>query len=503
MDVCCGIVVVGIVIYVIIQIGSMKAAENERQQEICRKMEEQKYKEREARNKRFDGEKTRFDERMSLLFKQRLYAFLSYEEECSQLDKIIEEMKKIQQNSEYSSTIKSCSELVKNLRELGKRVNRLPDTRMLNADDYGKIQKKYWDSVRNLSKERVDAIVKENEQSISRRVYSKIVTIDIETALRCVWFYATEKPYSAEKFKKAVYVFECLIEKPHVDIAIAELYAMKQLGGEDSVREKTQTILKERGSDEKGLALIASALRWLDVYQSENMVLQHMLNKGMQMNAKMQERLHSLANGGGKAPGVFDVSSKKNELYFDVSTLAWKDAEYSGFFENLAFMERTLAYSLAIRDENKDLSITQGINAPEIGDILGKLITVFLSEYGNSVVVNMKNCIAVSGSGEEKMQGILIESKECEQLGILVYVARIGRRFNIKFYTLFMPNGDSIAKQKQQALSMYNKLSPSVTLWENSIKDTTLMAIQQLLNITPQNPVEADSSTVNNENPIF
>ncbi len=50
---------------------------------------------------------------------------------------------------------------------------------------------------------------------------------------------------------------------------------------------------------------------------------------------------------------------------------------------------------------------------------------------------------------------------------------------------------------------MYNKLSPSVTLWESSIKDTTLMAIQQLLNITPQNPVEADSSTVNNENPIF
>ena len=115
-------------------------------------------------------------------------------------------MKKIQQNSEYSSTIKSCSELVQNLRELGKRVNGLPDTRMLNADDYGKIQKEYWDSVRNLSKERVDAIVKENEQSISRRVYSKVVTIDIETALRCVWFYATEKPYSAENFKKAVYV---------------------------------------------------------------------------------------------------------------------------------------------------------------------------------------------------------------------------------------------------------------------------------------------------------
>lgn len=133
MDVCCGIVVLGIVIYVIIQIGSMKAAENERQQEICRKMEEQKYKEREARSRQFDEEKKSFDEVMSLLFKQSLCGlWWSYEKECSQLDRIIEEMKKIQQNSEYSSTIKSCSELVQNLRELGKRVNGLPDTSTAN-----------------------------------------------------------------------------------------------------------------------------------------------------------------------------------------------------------------------------------------------------------------------------------------------------------------------------------------------------------------------------------
>ncbi len=499
MDTCCGIIVIGIVVFVIFQILNAKAeADQKRNQEI------------EDRRRRLDNTKDSFDNAIydfyTTSYKKGIYMYTekrSYSEVYSYLSNNIWKMKKLSENDEYSAVIKRCARLAEEFKEYGEKVNALPFTRMMDTSRYGEIQKEYWNSVRTLSKEKVNAIVKGNEQSISGKVCSRIFEIDIETALRCVWFYATEKPYSAENFKKAVDVFEGLTEKPHVDIAIAELYAMKQLGGEESIREKVRAILKDDNNTEKELTLIASALMWINAYQSENMVLHHMLDKGMQMSTKLQERLHSLTNGRGKAPGVFDVSSEKNELYFDVSTLAWKDAEYSGFFENLAFTEKTLAYSLAIRDENKDLMITQGINVPEIGDILGKLITVFLSEYGNSVVVNMKNCIAVSGGGEEKMQGILIESKECEQLGILVHVARIGRRFNIKFYTLFMPNGDTIAQQKQQALSMYNKLSPSVTLWESSIKDTTLMAIQQLLNITPQNPVEKGSSTVNNENPIF
>ena len=117
--------------------------------------------------------------------------------------------------------------------------------------------------------------------------------------------------------------------------------------------------------------------------------------------------------------------------------------------------------------------------------VLEKIQEVFADEYGNAVVSMCKDCIALSGSGEEKISGILSQSKECEQLGIFVHIARIGKKLNIKFYTLFMPVSGDLADQKQQALSMYKKLSPNVTMWEDSLKDTILIAIQQMLNNTP------------------
>ena len=95
------------------------------------------------------------------------------------------------------------------------------------------------------------------------------------------------------------------------------------------------------------------------------------------------------------------------------------------------------------------------------------------------------------------MEGILVSSNECKQMGIVIYIARIGRKLTIKFYTLFMPTAMDLATQKQEALSLYNKLSPSVTMWESSLKDTMLMALEQMLN---------DSSTesrMDSDKPVF
>ena len=69
-------------------------------------------------------------------------------------------------------------------------------------------------------------------------------------------------------------------------------------------------------------------------------------------------------------------------------------------------------------------------------------------------------------------------------MGILVHIAKIGKKLNIKFYTLFMPDVNQLMEQKQQALSLYKKLSPSISMWESSLKDTILMVVQQLLNTT-------------------
>ena len=453
----------------------------------------------------FNSQKKRFDGTLANFFNPNYSSYQStyidLRNFVSELESTNRELRNKSKNEDYSSTISSCSRLADDFNAFGQRVKRLPYTRMMDASNYGQIQKSYWDSVRSMDKKTADTIIANCERSISGRNYSQVFATDVEAILRCVWFYATDKPYSAESFKKAVDVFGRFAERAHVDVTIAELYAMKQMGGEDVLRDRIRNMLRADHTAEE-LTLIASALMWMNAYQAENMILQHMLSQGMQMSAKTQERLHSLTNGGGKAPDGFDVVSGGSAMYFDVSALAWKDDEYTGLFENLAFQEKTLSYSLAVRDEDKDLFITSGINVPGMPEILSKLNSVFAEEYGNVVTAAMKKCIALSGSGEENMEGILAESNECRQMGILVHVARIGKKLNIKFYTLFMPGGTKLADQKQQVLSLYKKLSPSVAMWESSIKDTVLMAIQQLLNTEPQT-ASGGTAPSNEDGPIF
>lgn len=499
MEACCTIVVLGIVIFVAIMIGSSVSEANKKKQEKIQSL----------RNK-FNGLKDSFYNTVGGFFNSEFGSYAGTKSSLSgyisQMESTNRELKMESKSDDYSSTISECTRLASQFEDFSKKVLQQPctrGTRMMDPSNYGKINKEYFNTVRGMSKSTVDAIIAECEKNMSSRNYAQLFGINVETLLCCVWFYATEKPYSAEAFKRAVTVFQRVVERRNIDVDIAELYAMKQMGGEDVLRDPIRNRLKNSGNSVEELTLIASALMWINAYQVENMILQHMLSKGMQMTAKTQERLHSLTNGGGKAPSGFDVSSSANSMYFDVSSLAWKDDEYTGLFENLAFQEKTLSYSLAVRDEDKDLFITSGINVPGMPAILSKLNSVFADEYGNAVTATMKKSIALSGSGEENMEGILVESNECKQMGILIHVARIGKKLNIKFYTLFMPSGTRLADQKQQVLSLYKKLSPSVAMWESSMKDTTLMAIQQLLNAAQQGTMGSGADPISGDEPIF
>ena len=491
----CALVVLGIACYAVFTI---REAADKRNQEHCSQVE--------AVKNEFNGQKNTFDRTLAYFFN---CTHSSYQNTYSSLKNLVSDMaatnrklKNLSPNDDYSGTISSCLKLADEFSIFSQRVNRLPYTCMMDSTNYGRIQKDYLDAVRSMNKIMADTIIANCERNMSSHNYPQIFAIDIEEILRCVWFYATDKPYSAESFKKAVNVFDRLAEEPHVDVTIAELYAMKQMGGEDVLRDRIRNMLKSTHIAEE-LTLIASALMWINAYQAENMILQHMLTAGMQMSTKTQERLHSLTNGGGKAPSGFNVASNNSEMYFDVSALAWKDDEYTGLFENLAFQEKTLSYSLAVRDEDKDLFITNSISVPGTAEILTNLSSAFVEEFGPTVTAELKKCIALSGSGEENIEGILVESNECKQMGILVHVARIGKKLNIKFYTLFMPSGTSLADQKQQVLSLYKKLSPSVAMWESSMKDTVLMAIQQLLNAEPQTIFNGGNATDNSDGPIF
>lgn len=403
---------------------------------------------------------------------------------------------------EHSDTIQKCSELAEAFLAYSKKFEQLPTTCMMDPAHYGSIQKSYWDSVRSMDKSTVDTTIEAYHRAISSLNYSKIFEIDIQNVLRCIWFYATEKPYSTADFNKAVGIFEHLKDRDCADVMLAEMYAKKQIAGENALRDSIHGVISKNSNTEV-LTLLASAMMWLKAYQAETIILQYMLSEGMQMSAKMLERLHSLTNGGGKAPAGFDVPTNDSAIYFDVSSLAWRDDEYAGLFENLEFQEKSLSYSLAVRDENKELFLTNGIQVPDATAILHQLNTAFAEEYGTAVTAEAKKCIALSGSGEENLDGFLVKSDECSQLGVLVHIARIGKKLNIKFYTLFIPTGANIASQKQQVLSLYKKLSPTVAMWESGMKDTVLMAIQQLLNTAAQTSFVGTAPEQSQNEPIF
>lgn len=379
-------------------------------------------------------------------------------------------------------------------------IKALPMSLMMDANNYGNINKEYWDKIRSLNKDSVEEYIEMCSTILNDYNYEKVYTLDANRVMECMWFLATDKPYSAEAFHNAMRVYRCVMKSSQIDAEIAEMYAMRQVGGEDVLRDRVRMILDKCTYIPEQLTIIASSLMWMNAYRSENTILEYMLSKGMPMSEKAQERLHALANGGGKAPSSYDVNENKDEntLYFDVSSLAWREDEYLGMFDNLAFQEKKLAYALAIRDDDKNLVIPQGVSFENAEEICRKLNLLFTEEYGEMAGVKTKMGVALSGSGEERIEGYLAMTDECSQLGVFTHVARIGKKMNIKFYTLYMPSEEEISLQKQKVLSMYKKMSPSVSMWESSLKDTFLLGIQQMLNQTTQTTESMNTITENN-----
>lgn len=513
------VIIVVVIIYIIIctmqnegrsvsriQLEEKKIIEDELKSRAMEKAKREKEREeKEKEERRIKDLKLGYAHAISG-YKNSLYYFfqnncgLSYETMYQQLMRQVEVMEeynaKLPQDSKFAegqiATYMNCAN---EFREFGIRVDKKITDWMIKSSNYGNAVPEYLRYIQGMKKQDVDATINYIQNILDKQEYGKLWRVDITEVMSCLWFCAMHKPYSALDFERAQNLFYAIYKKPNIEVVIAEAYAIRQIGGAEVLRNKIKQVLDndlDKYASNSGIAdvltKLASGLMWMQAYKEEYMVLQYMLENKIQMSAKLQERLHSLSNGGGNAPSVYDVTSNTGKMYLDVAALAWRDEDYSRFFENLSFQEKSLTYSLAVRDEDKELFITQAVNFPDSSSVIGKLETVFRREYGMGVSAANIECVALSGNGSETMKGILVRTKECEQLGIFVHIGRIGKKLNIKFYTLFIPKGQNIDVQKQQVISMYKKLSPTVSMWESSLKDTILMAMQQLLNQTPASP---------------
>lgn len=399
-----------------------------------------------------------------------------------------------------------CYRIADGLTEFSTKVYRLPISCIMDNNHYGKTRDYYLANICSKDREKVIEYVTKCDQYLSDVSidFEHIFTIDVYELIDCIWFLATEKNFSATEFEKARRVFSRIYKRVYADYILSDLYVKHKIGGEKALHDPIQALFNQR-SDSRTLTQIASGLMYMNAYEAERMVLQYMLAQGLDMSQKAQERLYSLSNGGGNVPSSFNVTSGPDKLYFDISSLAWNDDEYCGLFESFAFQDRFLTYSLAVRDENKDLFISQGFSVPSMNTIAEKFKVVFAEEYDDGISVQPVSCVALSGNEKENLGGILVIPQECAHMGILVHIAKIGKKLIIKFYTLFMPLGSDLTTQKQQCLSMYKKLSPSISMWEDSLKDTVLVAIEQLLNTTAKNAESAhtDKASHSDTEPIF
>lgn len=476
-DVLCILGVIGVIAYIISVIvkNNNKAAEQERQ--IRERVEENKRAEEKAREKA--------KENVVINVRKSIQKFLKWEQNYYETGR----------TESYNYVVPSieilegeekakAQNIINEFENLGKRQTALSDNIMMNSGKYGEANKVYLVSIEKLmQRDEVEQMVREYREIIDNMDYNNFKKINMNELLKAVWFLALESRFSTE-FDDAKKLFRRISKKRNFDIIVADLYVKNKMGDEDALRDTIQKILKFEQKGElknKLLTIVASSLMWMKAYKSENTVLQYMLTNEMKMTPKMKQRLHDFSKSA-KSPEQYEKTSSNGEIYFDASALTWNEEDYIGLFDAFAFQEKALTYSLAVRDENKELFVAKEISVPSLQQIEEKLRQVFEHEYGDIVQSKIVNGEVLAGSGEEKIRGILISPEECKQLSIFIHFVKIGKKFNIKFYTLFMPKEHQLDKQRQQVLSLYKKLSPSVSMWESSLKDMILLAIQQLLN---------------------
>lgn len=412
-----------------------------------------------------------------------------------------DELLKLNPAADCSAVVK-CEQLWSQLMAFEADSKEAANHGMMDPENYGGIREDFMTAVQAMTRPEAESVLKQCEAAKSESTVDAVTSLDPQKLLQALWVFAMEKPLRAKDLSRAQDFCRWYFNNECPDVQLAEWYTQRQISGADAITRLDNEKFKRLSS--QTAEALASGLMWIQGYRQEHAILQGMLEAKFSMSPKAQQRLNALSNGGGKAPDIHTDVSADTEVYFDVSALSWKEEEYTAFFDNLVFQDKTLTYGLAVREEDQNLLLPSGVRLPDPDAILARLKDELQDEYGNATAVKNADCVMLSGSGREQMNGYLTSSRECPQLGIVLNLASIGKKINIKFYTLLLPVGQDTAAQKQQALSLCKKLSPTVSMWENSLKETLLAAVQKLLNSSAQGGGATTAAPVSNDDtPVF
>lgn len=373
------------------------------------------------------------------------------------------------------------------------------------SNQYGEVNHDLLNKANRMTKEKADAFTDLYINSFKNKDWLTFSRIPLNDILYIMWFYALTKPFDSNHFEEISKIYCHAYQRYSIESFIAKCYAMMQVATEDVISDQIRShlqyltvskALKNQRSSFDELHQLSSALMWMKAYKSEEQVLQFMLKNNVLMSAKEQERLHLLSTSANINLNFTNHSSSSDLKAVRMDSLDWKSEEYTSFFNNLAFQNKNLTDILALRDDHKDLVLSSNFALPPLNVISEKIQATFYDEYGDAAKVSLEKINSITLDDSEEMEGLLAVSNEVSSLGIFTLLIRIGKKLNIKFYTLYLPEDVSVEQQTKKVISMHKKINPTVTMWEKSLKDTFLTAIEQVLNSSSISSKRIDSSEI-------
>ena len=125
----------------------------------------------------------------------------------------------------------------------------------MGENTYGIIDEEHLALIKTIERKSAVEIIEKYrslilKDNISQNDLDTIYQINLVEILSYIWFFATEKVYSATDFAHAKELFSIVYKKEHIEVIVAELYAKKKVGGEDALRDSIKILLKSNRDTE-------------------------------------------------------------------------------------------------------------------------------------------------------------------------------------------------------------------------------------------------------------
>lgn len=337
-------------------------------------------------------------------------------------------------------------------------------------------------------KKKTDEINKILDSDVDEVYWNNVWNFDVKELMKYAWNIALNsnsdnyKEFGSQ-FVDVKALFYRLTRFFNIQMYLAELQQQINLFGKEPIQYKINTYLKDSGVEKSSNDLneLSSFLEFHQLLNEEKTILKLMVSLGFELSVYKAKRLNYLENYKEDGPQKLEVEHK-GQLNFDVASIEWRENDVNEFFKQLDLNKQALDYSLAINLEDKDIIMEKGVKLPGLDEICKQINSDLDEEFDGEVRAQCKNATIISENIKEELEGIYLEIDDCPTMTLLVNKIKIGKKLNIRFYTLYTPTDHDINNQKNECMALIKKISPTISVWEKSVKETILLSLQHILN---------------------